>query len=265
MSISPCRNIRCIRTPGRPDPPDPGAGTPTGPNRRRILKTAPRPLPLVAFRPRSERRRRCRDGRFPMKTNSRTTSTVRSIPAVGASRADPGGRRGGPGRGGHRDLDASARGTAGAAHPGGRVVGGAVAFAIRSATAEVTIYVTGKVRRPGVIALPLGSRVVDAIMAAGGLKQGADPGGLNLARRVIDGEQIAVGEPGSVAAPRGCGLGVRSGRVSTRAPSNNSTSCPAWGRCWRNGSSNTGTPTGASKASSSYARWRESARRSSPI
>ncbi len=66
---------------------------------------------------------------------------------------------------------------------------------------EVTIYVTGKVRRPGVIALPLGSRVVDAIMAAGGLKQGADPGGLNLARRVIDGEQIAVGEPGSAAPP----------------------------------------------------------------
>lgn len=69
------------------------------------------------------------------------------------------------------------------------------------ATAEVTIYVTGKVRRPGVIALPLGSRVVDAIMAAGGLKKDADPGGLNLARRVIDGEQIAVGEPGAAAVP----------------------------------------------------------------
>ncbi|WP_051759220.1 ComEA family DNA-binding protein [Herbidospora cretacea] len=72
-----------------------------------------------------------------------------------------------------------------------------------AAAAEVTVYVTGKVKRPGVIALPLGSRVVDAIMAAGGLKRGAEPGGLNLARRVIDGEQIAVGEPGAAALPPG--------------------------------------------------------------
>ncbi|WP_232327300.1 ComEA family DNA-binding protein [Herbidospora yilanensis] len=72
-----------------------------------------------------------------------------------------------------------------------------------AAVAEVTVYVSGKVKRPGVIALPLGSRVVDAIMAAGGLRQGAQPGGLNLARRVIDGEQIAVGEPGVAAPPPG--------------------------------------------------------------
>ncbi len=72
-----------------------------------------------------------------------------------------------------------------------------------AAAGEVTVYVTGKVKRPGVIALPLGSRVVDAIMAAGGLKKGAEPGGINLARRVIDGEQIAVGEPGMAAPPPG--------------------------------------------------------------
>ncbi|WP_212735274.1 ComEA family DNA-binding protein [Herbidospora galbida] len=87
--------------------------------------------------------------------------------------------------------------------PPAPVAGASVAPSpVRSAAAaEVTVYVTGKVKRPGVIALPLGSRVVDAIMAAGGLKKGAEPGGLNLARRVIDGEQIAVGDPAAAAAP----------------------------------------------------------------
>ncbi|GES27400.1 hypothetical protein Aple_103000 [Acrocarpospora pleiomorpha] len=59
----------------------------------------------------------------------------------------------------------------------------------------MTIHITGKVRDPGVLALPIGSRVVDAITAAGGIKKGADPGPLNLARRLVDGEQIIVGLP----------------------------------------------------------------------
>ena len=54
---------------------------------------------------------------------------------------------------------------------------------------------TGKVRKPGVITLPLGARVADAIAAAGGVRAGASAGGLNLARRVTDGEQIIVGAP----------------------------------------------------------------------
>ncbi|WP_433497293.1 helix-hairpin-helix domain-containing protein [Sphaerimonospora sp. CA-214678] len=59
--------------------------------------------------------------------------------------------------------------------------------------ASVIVYVTGKVRRPGVLALPAGSRVVDAVEAAGGVKKGANPGGVNLARRLVDGEHIIVG------------------------------------------------------------------------
>lgn len=62
-----------------------------------------------------------------------------------------------------------------------------------SRTGGVTVYVTGKVRKPGVLALPPGARVTDAITAAGGLKAGAGPGALNLARRLIDGEHIIVG------------------------------------------------------------------------
>ncbi|MFT4288004.1 helix-hairpin-helix domain-containing protein [Nocardioides sp.] len=62
-----------------------------------------------------------------------------------------------------------------------------------ASTQTVTIDVSGKVRRPGVLVLPAGSRVVDALAAAGGAKPGVDLGSLNQARVLVDGEQIAVG------------------------------------------------------------------------
>jgi competence protein ComEA len=77
------------------------------------------------------------------------------------------------------------------------------------ALGEVTVHVRGRVARPGVVTLPAGSRVVDAIEAAGGLRAGASSGELNLARVLVDGEQVAVGlrapreAPGSDAAASG--------------------------------------------------------------
>ncbi len=62
-------------------------------------------------------------------------------------------------------------------------------------SAEVTVDVAGKVRRPGIAVLPSGSRVVDAIAAAGGARRGVDLSQLNLARVLVDGEQILVGLP----------------------------------------------------------------------
>ena len=59
--------------------------------------------------------------------------------------------------------------------------------------AELVVDVAGKVRRPGIAVLPTGSRVVDALEAAGGARAGVDLTGLNLARLVVDGEQILVG------------------------------------------------------------------------
>ena len=64
--------------------------------------------------------------------------------------------------------------------------------------AEVVVYVTGRVRHPGLITLPKGSRVGDAVAAAGGLLRRTDPATINLARLVIDGEQINIGPAGSV-------------------------------------------------------------------
>lgn len=67
------------------------------------------------------------------------------------------------------------------------------------AAGEVTVDVAGKVRRPGIAVLPAGSRVVDALEAAGGAVKGVDLTSLNLARPLVDGEQVLVG----VRAPAG--------------------------------------------------------------
>ncbi|MGW0233671.1 helix-hairpin-helix domain-containing protein [Streptomyces sp. NPDC002996] len=61
--------------------------------------------------------------------------------------------------------------------------------------APIVIDVSGKVRRPGVLELPPGSRVADALAAAGGVKEGTDLTGLNRARVLMDGEQVVVGVP----------------------------------------------------------------------
>ncbi len=64
------------------------------------------------------------------------------------------------------------------------------------------VDVAGRVRRPGIAVLDAGSRVVDALEAAGGARRGVDLSSLNLARVLVDGEQILVGvdAPGGVAA-----------------------------------------------------------------
>lgn len=68
---------------------------------------------------------------------------------------------------------------------------------------DVVVDVAGKVRRPGIATLPAGSRVVDALEAAGGARRGVNLTALNMARVLVDGEQILVGvpPPAGVAAP----------------------------------------------------------------
>ena len=57
----------------------------------------------------------------------------------------------------------------------------------------ILVHVAGKVKKPDVYPLLQGSRVADAIKAAGGAKKGVDLSDINLARILIDGEQIYVG------------------------------------------------------------------------
>ncbi|MFT3889784.1 MAG: ComEA family DNA-binding protein [Arachnia sp.] len=60
----------------------------------------------------------------------------------------------------------------------------------------VRVHVVGAVARPGVVTLPEGAIVLDAIEAAGGLKRDADPALLNLAAPVADGAQVVIGTAG---------------------------------------------------------------------
>jgi competence protein ComEA len=73
--------------------------------------------------------------------------------------------------------------------------------------AGVVVDVEGRVRRPGVQRLPPGSRVADAVRAAGGTTSGALLTALNLARLLADGEQVVVPGPGDPPTVAGAGAG----------------------------------------------------------
>ncbi|WP_380174691.1 ComEA family DNA-binding protein [Kineococcus sp. DHX-1] len=82
--------------------------------------------------------------------------------------------------------------------------------------ASVVVHVAGRVLRPGVVTLSAGSRVADALTAAGGAAADADLDALNLARVLQDGEQVLVpapGQPGTVAAPAAGPSGAVGARV----------------------------------------------------
>jgi len=72
------------------------------------------------------------------------------------------------------------------------VVAAPIALEVQEITLEIIVDVAGAVTTPGVYSLPINSRAVDAIKAAGGLKKGADTSDINQARILKDGEQIYV-------------------------------------------------------------------------
>lgn len=72
----------------------------------------------------------------------------------------------------------------------------------------VVVSVVGLVHRPGLVTLDSGARIADALTAAGGVLDGADLIGLNMARRVSDGEQIVVGITSPPGAPTAMGSSV---------------------------------------------------------
>jgi competence protein ComEA len=72
---------------------------------------------------------------------------------------------------------------------------------IEVGTAPLLVHVLGAVARPGLVELASGARVVDAVAAAGGFTAEADPAGVNLARPVVDGEQLVVLATGQVPPP----------------------------------------------------------------
>lgn len=80
----------------------------------------------------------------------------------------------------------------------------------------MVVHVSGAVAAPGVVTLPAGSRVDDAVQAAGGATEEARLDSVNLARTLVDGEQIHVpvpGEepPGAASDPAAPGAGTATG------------------------------------------------------
>jgi competence protein ComEA len=77
----------------------------------------------------------------------------------------------------------------------------------RASSAKLVVDVAGAVRRPGLHALGPGTRIADAVAAAGGPTAKADMNAVNLAAPIADGEQIVVPARGSGAAGASSGAG----------------------------------------------------------
>lgn len=97
--------------------------------------------------------------------------------------------------------------------------------------AELVVHVAGKVRKPGIVTVPAGARVIEALREAGGPRKGVDLSSLNLARALSDGEQIVVGieAPPAQAGPPGgaSGLGGEAGAGGPTGPVNLNTATNA--------------------------------------
>ncbi len=110
---------------------------------------------------------------------------------------------------GSASASASASGSTEPAEPlQASAPGEAAPAAPAAAEGEVTVDVAGTVRRPGVVTLPAGARVVDALDEAGGARPGVDLSPLNLARVLVDGEQVLVGAPAAGATTAGAASGT---------------------------------------------------------
>jgi competence protein ComEA len=83
---------------------------------------------------------------------------------------------------------------------------------VAETSTALVVSVVGLVARPGLVTLPPGSRVADAIEAAGGLLPEADPASVNLAAVVSDGQQVAVGVPGTAPGAAG-GAAAPGGKI----------------------------------------------------
>jgi len=83
-----------------------------------------------------------------------------------------------------------------------------------TADSTIVVSVVGRVAHPGLVTVPDGARVAEALRAAGGPLPDVDVNTLNLARRLSDGEQIAIGVPAPVADP---GSGRPAGKVDLNA------------------------------------------------
>ena len=95
---------------------------------------------------------------------------------------------------------------------------GGVDSGITDPVSEVVVHVAGAVKKPGLIRLPSGSRVADAVDAAGGAAKPRDLDSINLARVLVDGEQILVGKARSESGSTGINVNSASAKELEELP-----------------------------------------------
>jgi competence protein ComEA len=141
---------------------------------------------------------------------------------AGAGAVPPGARRSAPARSSAAPPAttiaarpaASAASSTGASTTSTRAAAGSSARSAAARGAIVTVHVAGAVRQPGVLELPAGARVIDAVEGAGGGLPDADLDRLNLAAKLVDGQRvlvIKVGVPAPVADPASGGAAADPG------------------------------------------------------
>lgn len=172
--------------------------------------------------------RALRDGRFDPSSRgvaalAAVALVAASVAAVGTWRSRPHGITVAASTAGPADAharpgsDTSAVGGSASPAPAAAAGPGSGRASPSATSTRVVAAVVGKVRHPGLVTLPAGSRVADAIRAAGGVAPGTDLSTVNEARPVTDGEQIAVGVPGAPPDPAGASSAAGSGGAA--APS----------------------------------------------
>src|SRR4051812_49980643 len=117
----------------------------------------------------------------------------------------------------HGQQPAPATASGGAAVAAGSPDGASAVRIARRAPQAAVAHVAGAVRDPGVYRLPAGARVQDAVQRAGGPRHGGDVNAINLAAKVVDGQQVVVpsrapgGATAAPAAAAGTGAGAGPG------------------------------------------------------
>jgi competence protein ComEA len=141
------------------------------------LRARPHELSVARARPAAQSAAGAQDGQAPSLTDQGSAGPMPELPPPRA--APPPGQVPMP----EPQVDASPLAGGGPGGPGGDAASGP----------GVVVDVEGKVARPGVQNLPEGSRVIDALAAAGGALPGTDLTSLNQAQVLVDGQQILVG------------------------------------------------------------------------
>ena len=137
-------------------------------------------------------------------------------------------QRSAPSRAGSRgDSGASTGATTGSTRTSGPGAGVSGSGAPTTTGNRVVVHVAGAVARPGVVELASGSRVIDALEAAGGGLPEADLDRLNLAAKIVDGQRVLVqriGDPPAAADGSGSaspsGAGSATPGAATTGPLN---------------------------------------------